>query len=264
MLSPDQGGEFFVAGGTLRADAPSYVERAADGELYDALTRREYCYVLTSRQMGKSSLMVRAASRLAADGVSVVVLDLTAYGQNVTVEQWYESPLLTVGARLDCEDEVEDFWADNANLPPMRRWFEALSQVVLPSIASPVVILIDQIDIVQSLPFSTNEFFAGIRECFTRRTQDEEFGRLTFCLIGVATPTDLIDDPRVTPFNVGSRIELNDIADTDAEGLAAGPRRDDATGRKLLRRVLYWTGGHPYLTQRLSQAVAEETPTGLP
>src|SRR5207247_4274214 len=27
---------------------------------------------------------------------------------------------------------------------------------------------------------------------------------------------------------------------------------------RLLQRVLYWTGGHPYLTQRLSQAVAEQ------
>ena len=30
------------------------------------------------------------------------------------------------------------------------------------------------------------------------------------------------------------------------------------TGHQLLRRVLYWTGGHPYLTQRLCRAVAED------
>src|SRR5205807_328791 len=34
----------------------------------------------------------------------------------------------------------------------------------------------------------------------------------------------------------------------------------------LLQRILYWTGGHPYLTQRLSRAVAEDgtvtTPAG--
>jgi len=46
--------------------------------------REEFCYGLTSRQMGKSSLMVRTASKLRGRGVNVISLDLTAVGQNVT------------------------------------------------------------------------------------------------------------------------------------------------------------------------------------
>ena len=33
--------------------------------------------------------------------------------------------------------------------------------------------------------------FAGIRQCYNQRTQDPEYERLTFCLLGVATPADL-------------------------------------------------------------------------
>jgi hypothetical protein len=69
---------FYVTGGTLRQDTPSYVERQADQEQYDGLTRGEYCYVLTARQMGKSSLMVRTAIRLARCGVLVAGLALLA------------------------------------------------------------------------------------------------------------------------------------------------------------------------------------------
>jgi molybdopterin-guanine dinucleotide biosynthesis protein len=47
---------------------------------------------LTSRQMGKSSLMVRAAARLREHGLAVVIIDLTALGQHLTVEQWYNGP----------------------------------------------------------------------------------------------------------------------------------------------------------------------------
>ena len=49
--------DFYFVGGTLRPDALCYVEREADHTLYQALGRGEFCYVLTPRQMGKSSLM---------------------------------------------------------------------------------------------------------------------------------------------------------------------------------------------------------------
>ena len=64
--------DFFVAGGTLRATAPSYVERPADGELYDNAMEGRFCYVLTCRQMGKSSLMIRTMHRLQSHGVRTV------------------------------------------------------------------------------------------------------------------------------------------------------------------------------------------------
>src|ERR1700688_3281450 len=84
---------FYTAGGTLGFDALSYVERAADEKLFDALSQGEFCYVLTSRQMGKSSLMNHTAARLRRAGASVALLDLTALGQNLTPEQWYQGLL---------------------------------------------------------------------------------------------------------------------------------------------------------------------------
>jgi len=81
----------------------------------------------------------------------------------------------------------------------------ALREIVLPRAPERLVIFVDEIDVVRSLPFSTDEFFAAIRECYNRRTEDPEFRRLTFCLLGVASPSDLIRDTRLTPFNIGRR-----------------------------------------------------------
>src|ERR1051326_4516229 len=123
---------FFVAGGTLGADVPSYVERRADTELYDALQHGEFCYILTSRQMGKSSLMARTAARLREEGMAVAVLDLAAIGQNLTVEQWYDGLLTQLGRHLGLEDEVERYWLDHERESPLQRWMGALREVALP------------------------------------------------------------------------------------------------------------------------------------
>jgi tetratricopeptide (TPR) repeat protein len=249
---------FYVIGGTLQRSAPSYVSRQADEDLYNGLTEGKFCYLLTSRQMGKSSLMVRTAARLREDGAAVAVLDLTAIGQNLTAEQWYDGLLGRIGQQLDLEDELEDFWLDHERLGPLQRWMRAVREIVLTRFKGRVVIFVDEIDAVRSLPFSTDEFFAGIRAFYNQRTEDTELQRLTLCLLGVATPSDLIRDTRTTPFNIGQRIELTDFSEREAIPLTEGLGRGAGLGETLLKRVLYWTGGHPYLTQRLCQAVAED------
>lgn len=255
---------FYTVGGTLRSDSRCYVERQADRDLHAGLAQGEFCYVLTSRQMGKSSLMVRTAARLRQEGCLVAVLDLTAIGQNLSPGQWYEGLTLSLGRQTRLEDELEEFGREHARLSPVQRFITGLRQIVLEREDRPVVIFIDEIDNVRSLPFSTDEFFAAIRECYNRRTEDAAFQRLTFCLLGVAAPTDLIRDTRITPFNIGCRIELNDFTAGESFPLASGLGCDDGTAGRVLDRILHWTHGHPYLTQRLCRAVAADAQARSP
>ncbi|HWC00222.1 MAG TPA: AAA-like domain-containing protein, partial [Bryobacteraceae bacterium] len=168
---PTAGTDFYVTGGTLRPDAPSYVERQADRDLCEGLLRGEFCYVLTSRQMGKSSLMVRAVGRLRQEGVTVAVLDLTAIGQNLTTAQWYDGLISRLAQQLDLEDEILELASARSELGPLQRWVSILEECVLRRFSGRIVIFIDEIDIVRSLPFSTDEFFAAIRECYNRRSR---------------------------------------------------------------------------------------------
>jgi WD40 repeat protein len=246
---------FFVTGGALSSEAPSYVPRQADRELIAALRAGEFCYVLTPRQMGKSSLMVRTVAQLRTEAVDAAVIDLTAIGLNVSADQWYRGQLTELGEQLDLEDEVRDVWQRHADLAPTQRWQRTLRELLRGGRPRSLVIFIDEIDAVRSLPFQTDGFFAAIREIYNRRAREPTL-RLTFCLLGVASPTDLIAEPALTPFNVGRRIELADFTEAEASRLAWGLGRPPDVAAALLRRVLFWTGAHPYLTQRLCQAVA--------
>ena len=248
---------FYVTGGSMPPDALSYVRRKADEELYTGLMENEFCHVLTARQLGKSSLMLRTTARLREAGVRVAALDLTAIGTNLSPEQWYSGLIVQLGDRLDLEDELLEFWTRNTSLGPMQRWIGAIRKVILPLHRGRLAIFVDEIDAVASLSFSADEFFSGIRECYNLRNEDADMNRLTFCLLGVTSPSELIRDTRTTPFNVGRRIELNDFTEEEALPLAAGLGRSPIANRALLNRILYWTNGHPYLTQRLCKVVSE-------
>jgi hypothetical protein len=123
--------DFYVTGGTLRRDALCYVVRKADEELHEGLKHGKFCYLLTARQMGKSSLMVR---RPRACVKGVVALDLTAIGQNLTAEQWYDGLLSRIGQQLELEEELDEFWLGHMRLGPLQRWMAAIRQAVLPVI----------------------------------------------------------------------------------------------------------------------------------
>lgn len=236
-------------------ESPSYVERAADRQLLDSLLAGKYCYVLNSRQMGKSSMCVRTKLRLEQEGVRTAFVDLTKIGgRNVSADQWYAGLTVEVGRSLDLRNQLLAYWKENGHLSPMQRFFGGLREVVLEQTSGPIVVFVDEIDATRSLAFDTDEFFAGIRECHNRRVHDPAYKRLSFCLLGVAVPSDLIRNAHTTPFNVGERVYLRDFTLEEAGALAKGlPGRES-----LVQRVHYWTNGHPFLTQSLCTALRND------
>lgn len=250
----------YQVGGSLPKNAPSYVKRQADEDLYQALLNGEFCYVLNARQMGKSSLRVQTMARLQASGVCCGVLDITGIGtQQVTPEQWYVSAAASLIDSFQLDLNIRTWWRDRSDLSFVSRFGQFLETLVLTIGDRSLVIFIDEIDSVLGLNFSVDDFFALIRSCYNRRTEFPAYHRLTFALLGVATPADLIADKSRTPFNIGRAIQLQGFQFSEALPLLPGLSQVVSNAETLLHQILFWSGGQPFLTQKLCQLVVQNS-----
>ncbi|MEB3335076.1 MAG: AAA-like domain-containing protein [Cyanobacteriota bacterium] len=258
----------YKVGGSLDGDSAFYVIRAADEELYRRLRGGDDCLVFNSRQMGKSSLRVRTMRRLEAEGVMCAVIDPQSRGTTPTEDQWYAGTIKRLLEDLDLAEAVpfSAWWKDAAiqALSPVNRLEAFIDKILLRHITGAIVIFVEEVDNLLSLSFDTDGFFGMIRSLHERRTEHPNYQRLSFCFLGVATPDDLIRAQNRLAFNIGHAVELTGLERRDAEALLPGLVGRVADPSAVLDAVLHWSGGQPFLTQKLLSLVCANSEQDRP
>ncbi len=258
--------EFFAVGTPLHALRASYIRRPADDLLFEALLAGRYAHIIASDQSGKSSLIAATATRLENNGALVANLDLGQLGLRdggSDAGRFYYSVAYRILRQLRIRFDLQSWWQDKALFSNRQRLYEFYSEVVLGKTSKPVVILIDDIQFVEGLPF-TDQLLTSVRSAYDARTTDPEFTRLCFALSGECDPAALVSVPEHSPFQVTQSIPLRDFTREEIGLFATELNLPAEEAGLALDRIHYWANGQPYLTQKLARAVAREAPKDDP
>jgi len=107
------------------------------------------------------------------------------------------------------------------------------------------VIILDEIDALTKTQYS-DQIFAQIRSIYFSRVNFKELEKLTYILSGVIEPNEIIKDPKISPFNIGQKIFLNDFSSEEFEYFLNNSKL--ALSQEIRDRIFYWTNGNPRMT----------------
>jgi hypothetical protein len=228
----------YRAAGTFAGEI--YVTRAADERLLAAIHRNDrFPYIVAPRQSGKSSLLLRTRASLDRAHFRWAFVDVSTLPVS-NYEQFWRELLVEVArtASLPQQDITPEHPEDT-----LSAWLRQYPQRL--------TIFLDEIDAVVGLAFR-DQFLGKLRSLFNTRAEDPNFDRLMLVLAGATAPTQLIQDPARSPFNVGVEIRLDDLTLSLTESLASHlDQTNAAIAPGVPARLLHWTGGSVYLAQLL-------------
>ncbi|MCB2408841.1 AAA-like domain-containing protein [Hymenobacter lucidus] len=212
-------------------------------------------YVLVARQMGKTNLLINAKRTLAGKEDAFVYIDLSNSFRSARECFRYiiDTAIETNPDNFSfLYNEIVKSRSDNDLVDHLEHLFEL--RKLLGVIRGKLVIILDEVDALSKITFS-DTIFKHIRSVYFSRTNYPQLERLTYILSGVAEPSSLIKDPRISPFNIGQNILLGDFSlDEYNSFIQKSGLELDA---KVIDRIYYWTNGNPRMTYDICSAIED-------
>lgn len=211
-------------------------------------------YVLVSRQMGKTNLLLNAKRILETPNDVFVYVDLSNPFENAKscFENIIDTAIETNQDKFSqIVNQITDRRSQLTDIPAHKQHTNEL-RLLLKCITGKLVIILDEIDALTKTQYS-DQIFAQIRSVYFSRVNFKEFEKLTYLLSGVIEPTEIIKDPKISPFNIGQKIFLNDFNRDEFNQFLLKSQLN--LSEIVKDRIFYWTNGNPRMTWDLCSEV---------
>lgn len=235
-----------------------YVERGADRQLKEILDDMQRPgYVLVARQMGKTNLLLNAKKKYESEDNIFTYIDLSNQFDNEKdcFENIIDRIIDTHEYVFEEAKEEIDSLRLKTNKSPQKEYSEEL-RVLLKYVKEKLVIILDEIDALTKTTYSDN-IFAQIRSTYFDRVNYPVLNKLTYVLSGVVEPTEIIKNPKISPFNIGQKIFINDFSYEEFKNFIDKTRLSSKLSSNVINRIFYWTNGNPRMTWDLCYEVED-------
>jgi class 3 adenylate cyclase len=251
-IDPIKIGSKVMLKGEVPLDSPFYVERPPI-ELVCYETIRQpgaLIRIKAPKQMGKTSLMLRILDEAIAQDFKTVTLSLQLADADVFTSlnrflRWF---CAVVTRSLELPNQLNDYWDEvfgsNYNCTD---YFESY---LLAEINSPIVLALDEVDVVFNYPKIATDFFGMLRTWYQKAKSPERSSQVWQKLRLVIVHSTEVYIPlniNQSPFNVGLSIELPEFTPPQVNDLAQRHQLD--WGTEEVERLMNLIGGNPYLVQ---------------
>lgn len=231
--------------GTVSLDSPFYVRRDVDDRIEERLQGRGTTILLRGpRQVGKSSLLVRAAAAAENGGrrVSRIDFQLMENEHRRSLKTLLRHLAFSIASDLGTEAEPDQFWDDRLGAKiSITRFVE---RAVLKPSKLPVVLCLDEVDSAFGTDYC-GDFFAMLRVWHNERATSSAWSRLHLLIAHSTNPALWISDLDQSPFNVGEPHLLTDFSVAQVRDLCKR-YGVDANAEELIDVF----GGHPFLIRK--------------
>jgi len=249
IQTPPQHPPLEQIGGAVPLDSKFYVERQTDKTFQDMIARRDSIVLLKgARQVGKTSLLARGLDAARQTGMCVLSTDFQKLVDNQlqNLDTFFIAIGQMLARQMGLKVKPQDVW--QTDYSPHLNFEDFFIDEILAASEKPVLWAIDETDRFFLYPFSS-QVFALFRSWHNQRAYEptNPCSRLTL-VITYATEYLLIKDPNQSPFNVGTKLMLEDFnleQMADLNQRYGSPLRHDSE----LRHFHNLLGGQPYLVR---------------
>ncbi|MBW4508348.1 MAG: AAA-like domain-containing protein [Scytonematopsis contorta HA4267-MV1] len=243
--------------GSVALDSPFYIHRPPkEQDCYKEITKSgALIRIKAPEQMGKTSLLIRILHEAEKLGDRIVYISLKEADSQcfTSLDKFLRWFCASVSRKLKLENRLDEYWEDDISCN-MRceTYFE---EYILPEIAQPLTLGLDEVDRLFEYPNIYGDFFGLLRYLHEEARRTSIWQKLRLVIVHsteIYVPLDI----NRSPFNAGFPVDLPEFNSVQVLNLAQlyQLKWSDQEVNQLISLV----GGHPFLVSLALYHIANQ------